>query len=62
LDTLAKTGGHTPGEADVLESLAQRLPPRPVLEVQQVPPALRFIEVQSGCAADYDVLLAGGAL
>ena len=63
LDTLAKAGSHRGiGESEVLLSLADRLPQRPVLEVQQVPPALRFHEVPSGCAADYDVLLAGGGL
>lgn len=63
LDTLAKAGaGQAVGDGDVLESLAQRLPPRPVLELIQVPPALRIHEIRSGCAADYDVLLAGGGL
>jgi hypothetical protein len=63
VDTLARVGGHRViGDGEVLLSLAGRLPPKPVLEVQQVPPALRFHEVPSGCAADYDVLLAGGGL
>ena len=63
LDTLAKAGSdRVIGEGEVLLSLADRLPQRPVLEDQQVPPALRVHEVASGCAADYDVLLAGGGL
>jgi hypothetical protein len=63
LDTLAKASGpRVIGDGDVLLSLAKRLPPKPVLEIRHVPSALRFHEVQSGCAADYDVLLAGGGL
>ena len=62
VDALAQAGGRTPADTAVLVSLAQRLPPRPVLNVQQVPPVLRLHEVQSACAADYDVLLAGGGL
>lgn len=63
VDTLAKAGGHRAiVDGDVLLALAQRLPARPVLEIGHVPPALRFHEIQSGCAADYDVLLAGGGL
>jgi hypothetical protein len=63
MDTLSKMGRHgVIGDGGVLLSLAARLPTRPVLDVQQVPPALRFHEILSGCAADYDVLLAGGAL
>ncbi len=62
VDALAKAGGHLPAEGDVLASLARQLPARPVLKEQQVPPALRFHKIQSGCAADYDVLLAGGDL
>lgn len=63
VDALSKTGGHRAiVDGDVLLSLAQRLPPQPVLEGCHVPPALRFHEIQSGCAADYDLLLAGGGL
>jgi transposase len=63
VDTLAKVGEHGVVEdGDVLLSLAGRLPSKPVLEIQQVPPQLRLHEVRSGCAADYDILLAGGAM
>lgn len=62
LDTLGKVGaGRAIGETGVLISLADHLPRRPVLEDQQVPLVLRNHEIASGCAADYDVLLAGGA-
>jgi transposase len=60
LDALAR--GSFQREEGALLSLAVHLPARPVLEAACVPPALRLYEVSSGCAADYDVLLAGGAL
>lgn len=61
LDTLEKAGKQPAiGEGDMLTSLAQRLPPRPVLEMRCVPAALRMYPIESGCAADYDQLLAGG--
>jgi transposase len=63
VDTLCKAGERPAvGDGDVLLALAARLPAKPVLELQQVPPALRVHEIVSGCAADYDALLAGGAL
>ena len=40
--------------------LTHHLPARPVLTDTAVPAALRAITVEAGCAADYDVLLAGG--
>ena len=43
-----------------LLTLTRQLPPRPVLEDAAVPPALRAVEVEAGCAADYDLLLAAG--
>lgn len=49
-------------DAEMLIALARQLPPRPVLDAQRVPPALRLYEVPAGRAADYDVLLAGGDL
>ena len=64
LDTLAKVGEQRAiEEGDVLMAMAERLPPRPVLEMRHVPPALRIHEIRSGCAADYDQLLVvGGGL
>lgn len=47
-------------EGVVLKVLSGCLPARPVLGAERVPAALRFYEIQSGCAADYDQLLAGG--
>ncbi len=47
-------------EGVVLKVLSGCLPARPVLEAECVPAALRFYQVQSGCAADYDQLLTGG--
>lgn len=62
---LAESGGRGDkeimAEGVVLKVLSGCLPARPVLEAERVPPALRFYEVQSGCAADYDQLLTGGA-
>jgi hypothetical protein len=61
LDTLAKAGaGRSIEEGDVLSSMAGKLPPRPVLAEQDVPLALRIHTIESGCAADFDILLAGG--
>jgi len=45
----------------LLISLADHLPARPSLQDSQVPAALRLHVVHSGCAADYDRLLAEGA-
>jgi transposase len=47
------------GQANLL-TLIHHLPPRPVLSEQVVPLSLRGVEIQSGRAADYDLLLAGG--
>ncbi len=41
--------------------LKHHLPARPVLAENLVPAALRAITVEAGCAADYDLLLTGGA-
>lgn len=60
VDALAQAGRQELGESAVLGALAQRLPGRPVLELAQVPAALRVHEVHSGRAADYDQLLVGG--
>ena len=48
-------------QGKLLISLAEHLPERPSLQDSQVPAALRLHVVDSGCAADYDQLLAGGA-
>lgn len=48
-------------EESLLLALAPPAPPEPLLEAGALPHSLRGLEVSSGCAADYDVLLAGGA-
>ncbi len=61
LDALSSTGkACSLNEHSVLSSLAGRLPSKPVMDAACIPPALRFHDIQSGCAADYDFLLAGG--
>ncbi len=46
-----------------LLALTRQLPMRPVLADTAVPMALRAVQIETGCAADYDVLLvAGGVL
>ncbi len=59
LSLVGSTGGID--QDRLLISLAGRLPARPSLSDSQVPAALRLHVVHSGCAADYDQLLAGGA-
>jgi len=45
-----------------LLTLTRHLPARPVLTDTVVPLALRSVQIEAGCAADYDLLLAvGGA-
>lgn len=44
----------------VLLALAPQVPPPPALGEEQIPAHLRGVDVESGCAADYDSLLAGG--
>jgi transposase len=48
-------------EEPVLLALAPPAPPEPLLDAAALPYSLRAVEISSGCAADYDVLLAGGA-
>jgi transposase len=48
------------GRANLL-ALTRHLPARPALLEAAVPPSLRAVEVESGSAADYDLLLKGGA-
>ena len=53
-------GAFAEGGSNLLV-LTHHLPSRPVLLDASVPATLRAVTVESGCAADYDVLLAGGA-
>jgi transposase len=48
-------------EEPMLLALAPPPPPETLLEAAALPYSLRTVEIASGCAADYDVLLAGGA-
>ena len=49
------------GDGNLL-TLTRHLPARPVLTDTMIPLALRAVQIDSGCAADYDLLLAvGGA-
>ena len=50
--------GHD-GNVSLL-ALTRQLPTCPVLTDALVPPSLRSIRIETGCAADYDLLLAGG--
>jgi len=58
--TQALAGGTFGADGGNLLALAQQCPPRPVLIDSLVPIALRTVVVEAGCAADYDLLLAGG--
>jgi len=49
----------TDGNVNLL-ALTRHLPTRPVLADVMIPVALRAITIEAGCAADYDLLLAGG--
>lgn len=62
-DALAQAlaGGTFGAEGGNLLTLTRQRPPRPVLMDNLVPAALRTVAVEAGCAADYDLLLAGGA-
>jgi transposase len=57
---LALAGGTFGADGGNLLTLAPQLPARPVLMDSLVPIALRTVVVEAGCAADYDLLLAGG--
>lgn len=57
----ALAGGTFSAEGGNLLTLSRQCPPRPVLMDNLVPTSLRTVAVEAGCAADYDLLLAGGA-
>ncbi|MFH0908006.1 MAG: IS21 family transposase, partial [bacterium] len=57
----ALAGGTFGAEGGNLLTLTQQRPPRPMLMDSLVPVALRTVTVEAGCAADYDLLLTGGA-
>jgi transposase len=63
LNEALTAGTFTQEGAGNLLALTRHLPTRPVLTDNVVPEALRSVQIEAGCAADYDVLLmAGGGL
>ena len=59
----AVTAGAFAAEGDGnLLTLTRHLPARPVLTDTVVPLALRSVQIEAGCAADYDLLLAVGGV
>jgi transposase len=61
LAVVAQTLQDTLGrEEPLLLALAPPAPPEALLEAAQLPHGLRAVEISSGCAADYDVIFAGG--
>lgn len=54
----AMAAGVFDAEGGNLLSLVKHLPARPVLADTLVPASLRAVDVEAGCAADYDLLLA----
>lgn len=57
--TQALTAALARGRADLL-AIRQHLPPEPLIGEDLLPTGLRQVEVEAGCAADYDHLLLGG--
>jgi len=60
LEETLSAGSFTLEGGGNLLALTRHLPLRPVLTDAVVPPALRSIHVEAGCAADYDRLLVAG--
>jgi transposase len=59
-EAMAAGAFSSEGRGNLL-ALTHHLPARPILTETLVPAPLRTVEVQAGCAADYDVLLAAVA-
>ena len=55
-------GAFAAGGTGNLLTLTRQMPTRPVLTDTVVPLALRGVQIEAGCAADYDVLLAAGGV
>jgi transposase len=60
LDEALAAGAFAAEGAGHLLALTRHLPTRPVLTANAVPMPLRCVEIESGSAADYDLLLAAG--
>ena len=58
-EALAAGAFAAEGSGNLL-TLTRHLPTRPVLTDTVVPLALRSVQIETGCAADYDLLLAAG--
>jgi hypothetical protein len=61
VEALAAGAFGAEGEGNLL-TLTRHLPARPVLTDTVIPLVLRTIQIESGCAADYDLLLAAGGV
>ena len=61
LEDALEAGAFTLEGPGNLLTLLRHLPPRPVLADSVVPPVLRMVRIEAGCAADYDLLAVGGA-
>lgn len=60
-EALADGSFSADGNGNLL-ALTRHLPMRPVLSETVVPPTLREVRIEAGCAADYDLLLAEGGV
>ena len=60
-EALAAGAFATEGSGNLL-TLTRHLPARPVLTDAVVPLALRTVQIEAGCAADYDLMLAAGGV
>lgn len=62
LEEALATGAFAAEGSGNLLTLTRHLPVRPVLTDTVVPLALRAVQIEAGCAADYDLLLAVGGV
>lgn len=60
LDEALAAGTFAAEGSGNLLALTRHMPTRPVLTDSVVPMALRAVQIEAGCAADYDLLLAAG--
>jgi len=60
IDEALAAGAFAAEGAGNLLALTRHMPTRPVLPDTVVPMALRSVQIEAGCAADYDLLLAAG--
>jgi hypothetical protein len=60
IEKTLRSGAFTAGNSGNLLMLTHYMPKQPVLDDTVVPTALRCVQVESGRASDYDILLAEG--